>query len=300
MTLMQFPEVWVAGESLIDVISYSDGSCSLTVGGGPANTAKALSKLRIATSYVGGFSLDDYGIQIQKELSSFGVNLESCWSSKLPTARALATLNRDGSAKYDFQLENTASFDFRSESLPSGSPKVLHIGSLGTLLEPGATSLFNWAKKIKAIKIFDPNIRPSVLEDKTKYRSNFESWLSIIDVVKLSQDEFFWLYNEESSPSELLEHGPSLVVMTMGADGIVGAFGTTLVHVPAVRTEVVDTVGAGDTVGAVIAEAIVNLGISGLMYDLESVLIRASKAAAINCSRAGANPPWKEELDLML
>jgi fructokinase len=300
MNLKQIPEVWVAGESLMDVISYSDGSCSVTVGGGPANTAKALSKLRIATSFVGGFSLDDYGIQIQKELLSFGVNLELCWSSKLPTARALATLNQDGSAKYDFQLENTASFDFRVENLPAGSPKVLHIGSLGTLLEPGATSLFNWAKKTRSIKIFDPNIRSSVLSDRTRYRSNFESWLSISDVVKLSQEEFFWLYSEESFPLELLEHGPSLVVMTMGVGGIVGAFGSTFIQVPAVRTEVVDTVGAGDSVGAVIAEAIVNLGISGLMDDLERVLIRASKAAAINCSRAGANPPWKEELDLVL
>jgi fructokinase len=61
--------------------------------------------------------------------------------------------------------------------------------------------------------------------------------------------------------------------------------------------DVVDTVGAGDTVGAIVVEAMVEQGVLNLYGEaLRAMLDCAAVAAAITCSRAGAQPPTKSEL----
>jgi sugar/nucleoside kinase (ribokinase family) len=94
-----------------------------------------------------------------------------------------------------------------------------------------------------------------------------------------------------------LAQGPALVVITRGAAGLVGVTEDKVVEVPGVATTVIDTVGAGDTVGAVLVEGIVAHGLAGLCGGrLPDVLERAAHAAAITCSRAGAQPPCAAEL----
>ena len=88
------------------------------------------------------------------------------------------------------------------------------------------------------------------------------------------------------------------MVVTKGAHGLVGVTAEDVIKVPGVKVDVIDTVGAGDTVGAIIVEALIEQGLGALTGEtLEAVLIRAAKAAAITCSRAGAQPPTKEELE---
>jgi len=288
---------WIVGEALIDLVPNELGVRHPIVGGGPANTAKALANLGIKASFIGGISNDEYGKKIRNELLESSADLSLSLSSELPTATAKVTLDNSGAATYEFTLENTATFDFRKSWLPIGTPTALHCGTLGTLIEPGASQLFEWAKSIQAPKIYDPNIRPSVLSDRERYLASVEKWISICDVVKMSDEDFFWLYDGEIEPAELLNLGPSLVVITMGESGLVGFHNTEVIAVPGVKVKVVDTVGAGDTVGAILVEAIHNHGVQGTLEDLENVLIRAAKAAAITCSRAGAKPPTLEELE---
>ena len=283
---------WVAGEALIDLVPIGDSRVPI-VGGGPANTAKALANLGINASFIGGISSDEYGEGIVKELDS--VDLSKALRSDLPTALAIVTLDESGSASYEFKLEGTATFNFSREWLPQGMPDVLHIGTLATLIEPGASELFEWASGLNVPIVFDPNIRPSVLGDRVKYRSAVERWFGISDVIKISDEDLKWL--EYSSVEGLFDFGAKLVVVTHGSEGISGYTPTGEVSVPGVRVKVVDTVGAGDTVGAVIVEGIVRFGLEELVNEkLFSVLSRAAKAASITCSRAGANPPNLEEL----
>ena len=284
--------IWVAGEALIDLVPIGDSRVPI-VGGGPANTAKALAKLGINTSFIGGISSDDYGEAIVKELVS--VDLSKAHRSLLPTALAIVTLIESGSASYEFKLEGTATFNFSREWLPQGKPDVLHIGTLATLIEPGASELFEWASGLNVPIVFDPNIRPSVLGDREKYRSVVERWIGISDVIKMSDEDLKWL--GYSSVEGLFDFGAKLVVVTRGSEGIIGYTSAGEVSVPGVTVEVVDTVGAGDTVGAVIVEGIVRFGLEELVNEkLFSVLSRAAKAASITCSRAGANPPSLDEL----
>ncbi len=118
--------------------------------------------------------------------------------------------------------------------------------------------------------------------------------------MKMSEDDLRWLYgeSEEELVSSWIGHGVSIVIVTRAEKGLSAYSADFEVDIPAVTVDVVDTVGAGDTIGAILVEGLLHHGLAGLnMQTMGLVLSRAAKAAAITCSRAGANPPWREELD---
>ena len=298
-------QVWVSGEVLIDLIP--DGlKRKPIVGGGPANTAKALSKIGIDIQFIGGISSDKYG-QIAKEiLVESGVKLDYVKYSDKPTCLAIVSLSESGSASYEFVIENTATFDFTPDWLPnpqSERPSLLHIGTLATAIEPGASVLFEWAQSVVKVApiVFDPNIRPAVISDRKQYMKQVERWVSISSAVKVSDEDIKWLYPSleiDQVVNNWLAKGPSLIVVTYGDKGLAGYRVGEKVIVDAVKVLVTDTVGAGDTVGAILVEAIVKDGLSSLSgVKLEMMLKRAAKAAAITVSRSGANPPTLKEIE---
>lgn len=290
--------VWVAGEALIDLIPDSSGQRVALVGGGPANTAKAIARLGYATSFIGGISSDGYGPMIEEELLASGVDLSLVYRSDQSTARAIATLDSSGTASYEFELEKTATFAFDESWLPTGDVEVIHVGSVATMLEPGASELLNWVSTKSSAVVFDPNVRPSIQGDKDVYRNSVERWIDVASIVKLSEDDLNWLYGDESVVKSWFGRGVSLVVITRGDKGLSALGADFRVDVPAIAVEVADTVGAGDTIGAVLVAGLLEYGLSGLSGEnLFKVLGRATKAAALTCSRVGANPPWKAELD---
>ena len=298
-------QVWVTGEVLIDLIP--DGSVRKPiVGGGPANTAKALSKLGINTQFIDGISTDNYGQMATGELVNAGVKLEYAKYSDKPTCLAIVSLSDSGSASYEFVIENTATFDFNLDWLPNPLtelPSLLHIGTLATVIEPGATELFEWAQSVAKVApiVFDPNIRPAVISDRKQYLAQVEQWISISSAVKVSDEDIKWLYPSleiEQVVSNWITKGPSLIVVTYGDKGLAGYRVGEKVSVDAIKVAVADTVGAGDTVGAILVEAIVKDGLKSLSgVRLEMMLKRAAKAAAITVSRSGANPPTLKEIE---
>lgn len=294
--------IWVAGEVLFDLIP-KDGARVAIVGGGPANTAKALARLGLDTYFIDGISTDHYGQQARAELLADGVKLDYTLTSEKPTCLATVTLDAAGGASYEFLIDGTATFEFHRSWLPDATnpPAVLHIGTLATLIEPGASNLFSWAKEVDAPLVFDPNIRTSVLGDRKRYQAVVEKWAEISSVIKMSDDDVAWLYPEmdfRSAAKNFINEKTQLVVVTRGAVGIDGFTQDGEVSVPGVKVNVIDTVGAGDTVGAIIVEGLVKDGLDNLVgTTLEKLLNRAAQAAAITCSRKGANPPTQEELE---
>jgi fructokinase len=292
-------QVWVAGEALMDLIPVAGGDQVPMVGGGPANTAKAVARLGYKTYFVGGISSDNYGKAIEEALAESGVDLSLVFRGNQRTALAIATIDENGLAKYDFELDGTASFAFDKSWLPVGEPDVLHIGSVATILEPGASELLKWVSSKIVPVIFDPNVRPSIQGDRAIYRAAVERWIEKASIIKLSEDDLSWLYGgiEEEIVSGWLSRGVSIVVVTRAEKGLSAYSSESVIDVPAVKVEVVDSVGAGDTIGAVMVEGVLQHGLEKLRGDaLKSVLERAAKAAAITCSRAGANPPTLDEL----
>jgi fructokinase len=179
---------------------------------------------------------------------------------------------------------------------------VLHIGTLVTVIQPGADVLFEWAIRVAEFApiVFDPNIRPAVMGDRDKYQLAVEKWAAISSVIKVSDDDMEWLYpgvNYADVAQRWIAAGTHLVVVTRGSEGLIGFTASGVVEVPGVKIEVADTVGAGDTVGAIVVEAMVEKGLENLHGEvLKATLHRAAVAAGITCSRKGAQPPYKHEL----
>ena len=291
---------WVCGEVLIDILPTGP-----VVGGGPANTAKALARLGHDVHFIDGISTDAYGVSARAELLRDGVNLDLALASDKPTCTATVTLDSAGGASYEFLIDGTATFDFASSWLPDPyryQPQVLHIGTLVTMIEPGASALYDWAMQVAELApiVFDPNIRPSVQPDRDLYEAAVEKWAALSAVIKVSDDDLAWLFPGqaiEDVANRWINDGAFLVVVTRGANGIMGYTSDGRVEVPGVKVDVVDTVGAGDTVGAIVVEAMLTHGLVELRGELlRGVLARAAAAAAITCSRQGAQPPFKHEL----
>jgi fructokinase len=297
--------IWVCGEVLIDLIPGADGARVPHVGGGPANTAKALARLGHDVQFIDGISTDEYGVAARKELLDDEVKLDLALTSDKPTCLAIISLDANGGASYEFKIDGTATFDFDLKWLPDPSrykPQVLHIGTLVTVIQPGADVLYDWAMQVAEFApiVFDPNIRPSVMGDHDLYEAAVEKWAALSSVIKVSDDDMAWLYpgqKYEDVAQRWLNDGTALVVVTRGSNGIIGFTADGAIEVDGAKITVADTVGAGDTVGAIIVEAMIEKGILALTGDvLKATLHRAAVAAGITCSRKGAQPPYKHEL----
>lgn len=294
--------IWVCGEALVDVLPEGP-----VLGGGPANTARALVRLGRTVEFIGGISTDSNGQQIVDVLKRDGVGITLSTMSAKPTATATVTLDGKGGATYVFNINETATFDFNVDWLPDPSrlkPKVLHIGSLATIVEPGADALHEWAivTSESAPVVFDPNVRTAYLADHRRYLESVEKWIALSTIVKASDDDIAWLYPDQELVSvarKWIHAGVHIVIITRGSRGLMAVTCDELIEVPSVKVVVVDTVGAGDTVGAVVVDAIIEYGLENLRGDvLKNVLDCAARAAAITCSRAGAQPPTKLELEV--
>lgn len=296
--------IWVCGEALID--EFGDHH---VVGGGPANTANALALLGYDVEFIGGISTDDYGKEVRARFEEAKVGLRHILTGDRPTCTAAVTLDEKGSASYVFTIDGTVTFGFDSSWLPDPSkykPSLLHIGTLATLVEPGASNLLTWARDVAEFApiVFDPNVRPLVVGDRAAYRASIEPWVEISAVVKVSEDDLRWLYPDET-PEEVgarwIAAGLPMAVITRGSAGITAMTSDDEISVGGVKVDVIDTVGAGDTVGAIVSEALIDQGLVNLHGEaLTHMLHRATAAAAITCSRAGARPPTQSELRIAL
>ncbi|MFE5037304.1 carbohydrate kinase [Streptomyces sp. NPDC056683] len=298
----------VAGEALIDLVPQGTGALAAlqpALGGGPYNTAVALGRLGSATAFCSRASDDAFGDALLDGLRRTGVDVSLVERGPEPTTLAAATIDPRGSASYSFYIEGTAD---RLFTPPAGLPATTRAVSFGTLslvLEPGASAYEELMRDAAGQGLFtalDPNIRAGLIADPDAYRARFKSWLPSVTLLKLSEEDALWL---GGTPHEWLTAGPSAVVITHGGDGL-SAFTRdgTVYSVPGEEVAVVDTIGAGDTVNAALLhglaaqDALSAEALLGLDADGWTRLLRfAARAAAITCSRAGAEPPYASELE---
>jgi fructokinase len=297
----------VAGEALIDLVPQGPGALAPlkpALGGGPYNTALALGRLGAPTAFCSRTSYDAFGEALLDGLRRAGVDVSAVQRGTEPTTLAAATIDEHGSARYSFYVEGTADRLFTAPArLPDGT-RAVSFGTCSLVLEPGAGAYEELMRHAAAQGVFtalDPNIREALIPDPDAYRARFKSWLPSVSLLKLSAEDAAWL---GGSPREWLASGPAAVVITHGADGLT-AFTRdgSEYSVPGVRVDVVDTIGAGDTVNAALLhglaarDALSPDAVAGLAADGWGELLGfAARAAAITCSRAGAEPPYASEL----
>ncbi|MFE7933454.1 carbohydrate kinase [Streptomyces sp. NPDC057456] len=297
----------VAGEALIDLVPQGAGALAglqPALGGGPYNTAVALGRLGSPTAFCSRTSRDAFGEALLAGLRKSGVDVSAVQRGTEPTTLAVATLDGNGSAAYSFYVDGTADRLFTApDTLPAGT-RAVSFGTCSLALEPGASAyeeLMRTAASQGLFTALDPNIRAGLIPDADAYRARFKSWLPSVSLLKLSAEDAEWL---GGTPREWLSAGPSAVVITQGGDGLT-AFtqGGAVYSVPGEQVDVVDTIGAGDTVNAAllhglsVRDALSAAGLADLGADGWEQLLRfAARAAAITCSRAGAEPPYASEL----
>lgn len=302
----------VGGEALVDLVD-DHGLLTPVPGGGPFNTAIALGRLGIPVAYLGTLSRDDYGSLLGQRLTDAGVDMSLVRWSEAPTP--LAVVHRhDGENAFMFYLTGTAFTDLPPDTVPALPEHAwgIHVGTLGLAVDPPAAAyeaLLDREASRRTI-ILDPNVRPAVFGDQRSYCTRFERLARLADVVKLSDADAAWIY-PALERADILEHvlglGPRLVAITMGTDGAVAVSRDGKARVPAVSITVVDTVGAGDIFGAALLAALVERnaiepGAMGPLDDslLEEALEYAVTAAAITCTRRGAVPPSRAEIERWL
>ncbi|OKI08310.1 sugar kinase [Streptomyces sp. CB02923] len=308
----------VAGEALIDLVPSSqspsgDGPLPALLprrGGGPYNTALALGRLGSPAAFCSRVSTDTFGEELLRGLRADGVDTSLVQRGAEPTTLAVADISPDGSAGYGFYADGTAD---RLFTLPSGLPAGARAFSFGTcslVLEPGASayeSLMRRAAQAGVFTALDPNIRAGLIADPDAYRARFRSWLPHIALLKLSEEDADWLAGSQGTAAavkEWLTAGPAAVVLTRGGDGLsVLTPGGVEITAPGERVEVADTIGAGDTVNAALLHRLDAHGAlsPGAVAALSPAAWRdtlgfAARAAAVTCSRPGAEPPYAAEL----
>ena len=307
-----------AGESLIDMVSFvtekGEVQYSPHVGGSILNSAIALGRLGADTYFCGAISNDAFGRLIEDCYRDSRVQEDFIIKTNRPTTLAYSDISDDGIAQYRFVDEHSAGRLIDKNSLKPfvnkiKNAKALLVGGISLQAEPCGTS-WQWLVEQVAghcVIYFDANIRPDFIEDKDKYLERFERLTRKVDIIKISEEDYSYLYGEqnfEKVSAEWLEKGIKMIVLTLGEKGAKVIYGGGReISVGIEPVKVIDTIGAGDSFNA------------GLLFDLDKqkmldqeklvsidkstlkkTLTFANQIARFTVTQKGANPPWLDEL----
>ncbi|MDN4640030.1 carbohydrate kinase [Agreia sp. PsM10] len=295
-------ELLVVGEALVDVVSSSGGK-EEHPGGSPMNVAIGLARLGASVTLATRVGTDARGVLIARHLTDSGVRLApGSVDAAIRTSSATATIGADGSATYDFDI------GWDVTELPTAGFELVHTGSIGALLAPGADAVAACFDAVDdgVLRSFDPNIRPSVLGGHNDVLPLVERLARSSTVVKMSDEDARWLH-PELDPLAVTAHyarlGAQVVVVTLGAEGSLLRVGGDTVVVPSHSVRVADTIGAGDSFMAGLLFALTNsIGVAHVMGrtaafgDILQAARFAAACAAITVSRPGADLPRQHEV----
>lgn len=297
-----------AGELLIDMVP-EDGVFRPLAGGAVYNTAIALGRLGEETAYFWPVSRDHFGEILLRPLAEAGVDIALCPRSDRLTTLAMVSLI-GGEARYSFYDEGSAGRMLSPEDIPAlpAGTQAIFAGGISLVPDPcgAAIEALITRNHDRLPVMLDPNIRPFFIQDEAAYRARLQRLLPLADIVKLSADDFDWLFpglDLAQAARRVLAMGPKVVLQTGGASGAHAYWSGETVSAPAVRTAVADTIGAGDTFNAGVLASLRRQGVlskDGLTQitadQLRAALVLGAQAASVTVSRSGANPPWAHEM----
>jgi fructokinase len=302
--------ILVAGEALYDLWVDARDDVHGRAGGGPFNTARTIARLKQPVAYLGRLSTDRFGTTLERMLADDGVHLDAVVRTDDPTTLALADIDPQGVARFSFYDKGTSAPGLTREAALAALPRdvgLLHVGTLGLALEPMAAACEAVVNEVSddAMVVVDPNIRPFIIADRASYISRLDRVLAQSHVVKVSEEDIAWL-DPDRRPVDgaraLLERGPDVVLLTLGPEGAVAMTAGGEISVPVPPASVVDTIGAGDAFGGAFvawwrARSLGQADLSDLSRVGEATRF-ATLVAARTCERAGASPPYLDELQM--
>ena len=304
-------KIAVLAEALIDFKATGPLEFTGFPGGSPLNVGVACARLGQSTAFVGQLSSDLFGEALLEHLITHGLETRFVTRSSAPTTLGFVD-DSHRYPRYAFMRNGAADTLYSPSPLPTlpDSLEFIAFGSISLLANPARDSVQSivQAHRARATLVFDPNVRPSLIGDRKDYLERFKFWVSLCHMVKLSEEDAFWLYGDtslESVANKLLEFGASVVIVTRGENGAVLFLKSgEALEVSASQVQVLDTVGAGDTFTAGVMVSLLESGFthpSNLpelgLERWKAALEFGCKAAALNCTRAGCNPPTRAELN---
>lgn len=306
----------VCGEALMDVYVRDATATGLRldaqIGGSPFNVAVGLSRLGRPAALLAGISADAAGARLLQALADEGVDTSLVVRSDAPTTLSVVSVDAAGVPRYTFYGHGTADRAITRENLPALPPqvRVLQFGSYALVVEPVGEALRALAARESGRRLiaYDPNVRLNVEPDIARWRETVEAMAALSHIVKVSDEDLALLY-PDATPSEVAQRwvagGVRLAVVTRGAQGCEAWTPAFHAEATASPVEVVDAVGAGDTFQAALLtwldeqDALRTAGLDALdAAQLGGMLRFAAQAAAITCSRRGADLPRRGELAL--
>ena len=310
------------GEGLIDMVRTSvpgSGNGFLFMPGGCAyNTSVAIGRLGTPVKYIGKISNDFFGDILLGRLKDNNVGDDLVVRTGLNTTLAIIDAGEE-MPRYAFYTEGTSVPLFTEADLPSALPagtSCIVFGSISMNMEPLAATVESFIGRYQSetdpVIAFDPNIRTFMINDLKVYAQRFEKWIAASTIVKISSEDYAIVYPDldpQQALGKFIAMGPRLAICTLGSDGALAYLrrndgSIVKVSAPAVKTQIIDTVGAGDTFhGAFLSrlESRGKLSRAALAElsetDLYDALFFANKAASIVCSRHGSDSPALEEVE---
>ena len=304
------------GDALFDMFARGNGEPGAItldgrIGGSPLNVAMGLARLGGKTAYFTKISTDLFGERMMAHLASEGIDTQLCLRSSQNSTLAMVALNEAGVPAYAFYVNGTADRSIEAHELPALPDQVqcIHIGSYTTATEPTASSLVAMVKREAAKRFvsYDPNVRLAIEPNAQVWRDRMASLVGTAHLLKASDEDLELLYpgvSHETLAKDWIAKGVRLAVVTRGGEGAIawnasGAVG----QVSGRKVDLIDTVGAGDTFQAALLTGLARNG--KLSPDaaanlnkaqLTNLLDFAAAAAAITCSRRGADLPRAGEI----
>jgi fructokinase len=292
----------VIGEALLDVF---DGK--RRPGGSPMNVAVGLARLGVTAVLHTTLGNDDAGQLVAEHARASGVHITpESWTPR-PTSVAEVQLDDVGNATYRFDI----TWDLAHVTATSADFHAVHIGSIGGVLQPGASvaDAILDSGRASAMLSYDLNIRPAIMGGRKSLRERVENLVARVDIVKASDEDVAWLY--PSLPVQrVLEHwlalGARMAVLTCGAQGARAITAGTAVDVAAPPANLRDTIGAGDSFMSGLLAALDDLGVLGRAgrdslptlgdQRLREILDFAVRCATVTVTREGADPPRRADV----
>lgn len=303
----------VSGEALMDVFAGAPTPTGVLmdarIGGSPFNVAIGLARLAQPVAFFGALSSGFLGDRLLQALQDEAVDTGCTVRLDAPTTLSLVGLDARGVPSYSFYAEGAADRLLPLDALAAvPAAQAFHFGSYAMVVEPVASTQRALVEREcrRSVIAYDPNIRLNVEPDLARWREALQWMLPRTHLLKVSDEDLGLLYpgvEAATLAQQWLAAGVALVVVTRGGDGAWAWTREAHIAMPPVAVEVVDTVGAGDTFQAALLTALAERGVlrpAGLAalptQTLTEALRFAASAAAITCSRRGADLPRRAEV----